>query len=40
MVVRPPFEVAAMLAAGVVDVRGGVKGGPAWFRSAPLGLTV
>ena len=28
MVVRPPFAVAAMLAAGVVDVRGGVKGGP------------
>ena len=36
MVVRPPFAVAAMLAAGVVDVRGGVKGGPAWFWSAPL----
>ena len=36
MVVRPPFAVATELAAGVVDVRGGVKGGPALFRRAPL----
>ena len=36
MVVRPPFAVAAMLAAGVVDVRASVKGGLAWFQSAPL----
>ena len=36
MVVRPPFAVTAILAAGVVDVRACVECGPAWFRSAPL----